>query len=84
MARVGSQHAGRGNPLCALALGFPHDGRVELDTNSVQRTIRSAALGRKKHLFVGSDGGEHRWAMAFGHPDRIGAITLCVWGATDC
>lgn len=42
---------------------FLNDGRVELDTNSVERAIRPVALGRKNHLFAGSDGGGHRWAV---------------------
>jgi transposase len=42
---------------------FLHDGRVELDTNPVERAIRPVALGRKNHLFAGSDGGGERWAV---------------------
>ncbi|WP_316235434.1 MULTISPECIES: IS66 family transposase [unclassified Bradyrhizobium] len=42
---------------------FLNDGRVELDTNPVERAIRPVALGRKNHLFAGSDGGGHRWAV---------------------
>lgn len=42
---------------------FLYDGRVELDTNPVERAIRPVALGRKNHLFAGSDGGGHRWAV---------------------
>ncbi len=46
------------------ALGtFLDDGRVELDTNTVERAIRPIALGRKNHLFAGSDGGARRWAI---------------------
>ncbi|HEY6254730.1 MAG TPA: IS66 family transposase [Xanthobacteraceae bacterium] len=41
---------------------FLHDGRIELDTNPVERAIRPVALGRKNHLFAGSDGGGERWA----------------------
>src|ERR1700744_5338819 len=41
---------------------FLDDGRVELDTNTVERAIRPIALGRKNHLFAGSDGGANRWA----------------------
>jgi len=48
----------RWNALCC----FLHDGRVELDTNTVERAIRPVALGRKNHLFAGSDGGAERWA----------------------
>ncbi|AWC23638.1 hypothetical protein ASC75_00005 [Aminobacter sp. DSM 101952] len=42
---------------------FLYDGRVELDTNPVERAIRPVALGRKNHLFAGSDGGGGRWAI---------------------
>ncbi len=41
---------------------FLDDGRIELDTNPVERAIRPVALGRKNHLFAGSDGGGKRWA----------------------
>lgn len=42
---------------------FLDDGRIELDTNPVERAIRPVALGRKNHLFAGSDGGGTRWAI---------------------
>jgi transposase len=42
---------------------FLDDGRIELDNNSRERAIRPIALGRKNHLFAGSDGGGHRWAV---------------------
>lgn len=41
---------------------FLDDGRIELDTNPVERAIRPVALGRKNHLFAGSDQGGKRWA----------------------
>jgi transposase len=41
---------------------FIDDGRIELDNNPVERAIRPIALGRKNHLFAGSDGGGARWA----------------------
>lgn len=41
---------------------FLDDGRIELDTNPVERAIRPVALGRKNHLFAGSDSGARRWA----------------------
>jgi transposase len=41
---------------------FLDDGRIELDTNTVERVIRPVTLGRKNHLFAGSDGGADRWA----------------------
>jgi transposase len=42
---------------------FLEDGRVELDTNSIERAIRPIALGRKNSLFAGSDGGACHWAV---------------------
>src|SRR4051812_17297996 len=42
---------------------FLEDGRLELDTNSIERAIRPIALGRKNALFAGSDGGGHHWAI---------------------
>lgn len=48
----------RWDALCC----FLGDGRVELDTNTVERAIRPVTLGRKNYLFAGSDGGAQRWA----------------------
>jgi transposase len=42
---------------------FLDDGRIALDNNTVERAIRPIALGRKNHLFAGSDGGAARWAV---------------------
>src|SRR5947208_8915572 len=42
---------------------FLEDGRLELDTNSIERAIRPIALGRKNSLFAGSDGGAGHWAI---------------------
>jgi len=39
------------------------DGRVEIDTNVVERAIRPIALGRKNALFAGSDEGGANWAI---------------------
>jgi hypothetical protein len=33
-----------------------------VEPNPVERAIRPVALGRKNHLFAGSDGGAERWA----------------------
>ncbi len=43
---------------------FLDDGRVEMDTNVVERAIRPHALTRKNALFAGLDGGARSWAMA--------------------
>jgi transposase len=42
---------------------FLDDGRIELDTNPVERTIRPLALNRKNALFAGSDEGAENWAV---------------------
>src|SRR5919199_1642936 len=42
---------------------FLEDGRLELDTNVIERAIRPISLGRKNALFAGSDGGAHHWAI---------------------
>ena len=42
---------------------FHEDGRVELDSNSVERTIRPIALNRKNALFAGHDAGAQNWAI---------------------
>jgi transposase len=42
---------------------FIDDGRIELDNNAVERSIRPIALNRKNALFAGSDGGAEHWAI---------------------
>jgi len=42
---------------------FLDDGRIEIDSNVVERSSRPIALGRKNHLFAGSDGGGEHWAV---------------------
>ena len=41
---------------------FLGDGRLEMDTNTVERAIRPIALNRKNALFAGSDRGAQHWA----------------------
>jgi len=41
---------------------FLDDGRIEIDNNIVERSIRPIALNRKNALFAGSDGGAEHWA----------------------
>lgn len=43
---------------------FLDDGRIELDTNVIERAIRPIALTRKNALFAGSDRGAVHWAIA--------------------
>ena len=42
---------------------FLEDGRIELDTNTVERAIRPIKLSRKNALFAGSDEGGANWAV---------------------
>ena len=42
---------------------FLDDGRVEIDSNTVERSIRPLALNRKNALFAGSDQGGDHWAV---------------------
>lgn len=42
---------------------FLTDGRVEIDNNVVERTIRPIALNRRNALFAGSSGGGETWAI---------------------
>jgi hypothetical protein len=42
---------------------FLTDGRVEIDSNAVERTIRPIALNRKNALFAGHDAGAENWAV---------------------
>ena len=42
---------------------FLDDGRVEIDSNTVERSIRPIVLTRKNALFAGSDEGAENWAV---------------------
>ena len=42
---------------------FLADGRIEIDSNVVERSMRPLALTRKNALFAGSDGGAAHWAV---------------------
>ena len=63
----------RGSKLAdALRYGLNHwdglcrfldDGRIEIDSNTVERSIRGIALNRKNALFAGHDRGAEGWAM---------------------
>ena len=45
-------------------VAFLDDGRIEMDTNTVERVIRPITLTRKNALFLGSDCGARHWAIA--------------------
>jgi len=42
---------------------FVDNGRIEIDSNTVERSIRPITLNRKNALFAGSDGGGEHWAI---------------------
>jgi hypothetical protein len=42
---------------------FLDDGCIEIDSNTVERSIRPLALNRKNALFAGSDDGGDHWAV---------------------
>lgn len=42
---------------------FIEDGTIEIDSNTVERSIRPITLTRKNALFAGSDGGGEHWAV---------------------
>jgi hypothetical protein len=47
----------------ACRAGLAGDGRVELDSNTVERAIRPLTPNRKNALFAGSGGGAEHWAV---------------------
>ena len=44
---------------------YAEDGRIEIDNNAAERSIRDVALGRKNWLFAGSDSGGERAAALY-------------------
>jgi len=56
---------------------FIDDGRIEIDSNVVERAIRPIALNRKNALFAGSDGGGDHWAIV------ASLIETCKLGGID-
>ena len=42
---------------------FLTDGRIEMDNNPVERTIRPIAINRKNALFAGHDAGAENWGI---------------------
>jgi len=44
---------------------YVHDGRLEIDNMAIERAIRGIAVGRRNHLFVGSEQGGHDAALFY-------------------
>ena len=59
--------ARRGDRLCTDQwdglVRFLDDGRIEIDSNTVERSMRPIALNRKNALFAGHDLGAENWAV---------------------
>ena len=55
-----AMRCGTGRGLTA----YLDDGRIEMDTNVVERVIRPITITRKNALFAGNDGGARHWAIA--------------------
>ena len=60
---------------------FLEDGRIDLDSNIVERSIRPLALNRKNALFAGSDEGGDNWAVIATLIEccKLGAINPHEW-----
>ncbi|MCF8710450.1 IS66 family transposase [Rhizorhapis sp. SPR117] len=60
---------------------FVDDGRVELDSNVVERAIKPQVLTRKNALFAGSAEGAATWAIigSFMQTCRMGEVDPCAW-----
>jgi transposase len=46
-------------------LRYVDNGRIEIDNNAAERSLRTVALGRKNYLFAGSDAGGERAAAIY-------------------
>jgi len=44
---------------------YAEDGRLEIDNNTAERSLRGVAIGRKNYLFFGADSGGERAAIAY-------------------
>lgn len=44
---------------------YLNDGKLDIDNNAAERAIRPLALGRKNHLFAGSEDGGHYGAALY-------------------
>lgn len=42
---------------------FLEDGRIDVDSNMIERQMRPVAIGRRNSLFAGNEGGARSWAV---------------------
>ena len=57
------------------------DGRIEINSNTVERSIRPIALNRKNSLFAGHDQGAQNWAIvaSFIETCKLGGVNPHAW-----
>ncbi len=62
-------------------LRYLDDGRLEMDNNTVERAMRSVALGRKNALFAGADSGGRHWAIVATliHTAKLNDVDPLAW-----
>lgn len=51
--------------LWPALIHYAGDGRIEIDNNAAERSLRAIAVGRKNYLFAGSDAGGERAAAIY-------------------
>lgn len=56
---------------------YVNDGRIEIDNNRIENTIRPLALGRKNYLFCGNDASAYRAAIVYS------LIATCKYAGVD-
>ena len=70
----------------AALIRYVSDGRIEIDNNAAERSLRAVALGRKNFLFSGSDAGGERAAAFYSligtaKLNGMGSGSLSAYGA---
>ncbi len=60
---------------------FLYDGRIELDSNTAERSIRPLTFTRKNALFAGTDDGGDNWAViaSFVEIAKLNRVALQAW-----
>ncbi len=60
---------------------FLDDGRIEVDNNTVERSMRPIGIGRRNSLFAGNDGGGESWAVlgSMLHSAKLNGLDPYTW-----
>lgn len=60
---------------------YADDGRLEIDNNAAERSLRGIAVGRKNWLFAGSEQGGHRAASIYSLVEtaKLNGVTPQAW-----